>query len=319
MLSKLPLSFGSEWDYLAPPNPIRSSAGDEFNTLELTVVNMSLAARFIAHPSACDFKNSKKNRYPDVLALESTLVKLSNGDYINANHVLDHIATQGPLPHTMIDFWQMTHEQNSNVIVALAKVGQGAGTIDCYWPTDPTAPRAFSDITVSFLRTMSFAEYTVNILQLTKNNIDRKIYHLHYHTWPDQGVPSSTKNMVLFVQLAAHLASRPSNPGPMIVHCSAGIGRTGVFLAIDHLLKHPTDRVIDTVKKMRDCRDGMVQKAVQYQFIHDCIANKPASPKPHKLANSVESVPILPPRSPLSCSIGSIIDFKKLTIAQHTH
>ena len=197
--------------------------------------------------------NLAKNRYTDVLCFDHSRVLLSQvdgdpcSDYINANFVDGYkqknafISTQGPLPKTSCDFWRMIWEQQVLVIVMTTRVIE-RGRTKCgqYWPTDENDSLTFANFQVTATAIENCADYSITTLTLTnlKTDESRQVSHFQYTSWPDYGVPHSAMAMLDFLArvrsqqafLVAMLgdtwAGHPKGP-PIVVHCSAGIGRTG--------------------------------------------------------------------------------------------
>jgi len=233
-------------------------------------------------------ENRDKNRYRDVLPLEKTRVKLEpvdgevGSDYINANHVIGtgggktvqrYICAQAPLPNTFGDFWRMIWEQNVPVIVMLTKLCEKMRIkANRYWPEDADHILRFGTLTVQLKRQFSHTKNIyVRIFTLTRGEESRDVSQLHYTEWPDYGVPPSTEVMRdLITELDIR---KKGKKDPIVVHCSAGIGRTGTFLAIHINLQkaltgeEPLD-IMDTVCSLREQRDGMVQSRDQYKFVY---------------------------------------------------
>ncbi|XP_070795994.1 receptor-type tyrosine-protein phosphatase V-like [Pituophis catenifer annectens] len=236
--------------------------------------------------------NAIKNRYPHVLPYDYSRVKLSlldeqpHSDYINANFVpgysspQEFIATQGPLKKTLDDFWRLVWEQNICTIVMLT-VGMENGRVLCeyYWPTD-ISPVSSGEISIHLLAQNFADEWTTREFKLQHKalNMERRLSHLHYTAWPNHGIPESTISMIAFIELVrAHMQS-VNECGPILVHGSAGVGRTGTFIALDRLLqqlKH--EKLVDifnTVYSLRMNRHCMIETLGQYIFLHSCILEK---------------------------------------------
>ncbi|XP_007430100.1 receptor-type tyrosine-protein phosphatase V-like [Python bivittatus] len=236
--------------------------------------------------------NTIKNRYPHVLPYDYSRVKLTlldgqpHSDYINANFVpgynspQEFIATQGPLKKTLDDFWRLVWEQNICTIVMLT-VGMENGRVLCeyYWPTD-TSPVSSGEISIHLLAQNFADEWTTREFKLQHKglNMERRVSHLHYTAWPNHGVPESTISMIAFIELVrAHMQS-VNECGPILVHGSAGVGRTGTFIALDRLLqqlKH--ENLVDifgTIYSLRMNRHRMIETLGQYIFLHSCILEK---------------------------------------------
>ena len=243
--------------------------------------------------TATNFINERKNRYTNILANETTRVLLNNSkhpkEYINANYVLsDYIATQAPLGgknsiynDTMFDFWLMVLQQNCNVIVMLANlVENGKKKADRYWPKKERELN-FKNICVKNIKFISLKNIDISTLEITLKGKSKPklVYHIHYKNWPDMNIPENTEDFMNLISLVdLYNTLNPTPNGKIISHCSAGIGRTGTFIAIHHiitLLKNGTKiddiNILDVVKQMRICRYGMIQTVEQYKFVHEVI------------------------------------------------
>ncbi len=211
-----------------------------------------------------------KNNFNDVLAGENTRVKLQKhrGDYINANYVLqNYIATQQPNDHTIDDFWTMIYQTNSRMIINLSGNNN-------YLPHNYIG--IYDDISVKIkeIKTSNYA--SIRNITLTQNNITKEIYHVTYLTWPDYGVPDENEFIKLFNEI--NFLDYVSNTGPIVVHCRAGIGRTGSFIMIHHIFKKIEHRIypdpIQIVKYMRQSRSGMIQSKSQFEFVLSVITKQ---------------------------------------------
>nr|AAK01633.1 PTP-3B [Caenorhabditis elegans] len=230
--------------------------------------------------------NKHKNRYANVAAYDHSRVVLSNVegypgmDYINANYVdgydkpRSYIATQGPLPETFSDFWRMVWEEQSVTIVMLTNLEERSRVkCDQYWPSRGTA--TYGDIEVTLLESVHLAHYTMRTMRLKMVGEPevREIKHLQYTAWPDHGVPDHPTPFLIFLKRVKTL--NPNDAGPIISHCSAGIGRTGAFIVIDCMLERLRyDNTVDIygcVTALRAQRSYMVQTEEQYIFIHDAV------------------------------------------------
>ncbi|KAI3419987.1 hypothetical protein GPALN_003327 [Globodera pallida] len=265
-----------------------------------------------------------KNRYVDVIALPRKS-RIQLGDrkgcrqhYINANYVDScdekraYIATQAPLPHTFADFWAMVWQERSNVLVALTNmVESGMKKCDQYWP-NCTGDFVQADdfrITLNAQRTNSI--FTHRVLQLTKtassngkgDDIERTVHQLHFMAWPDHGVPNSPFPLLHFINYVAELIQCPTatafcanfngtlaiaaESAPCVVHCSAGLGRSGAFILIDSLRRHllSCDRidVVDQLRRIRRQRAQLVQTLEQFIFCHEVLR--------HLVANGITRQP----------------------------
>ncbi|XP_061627381.1 receptor-type tyrosine-protein phosphatase delta-like isoform X17 [Phyllopteryx taeniolatus] len=230
--------------------------------------------------------NKPKNRYANVIAYDHSRVILSGiegvpgSDYINGNYIDGYrrqnayIATQGSLPETFGDFWRMVWEQHTANIIMMTKLEEKSRVkCDQYWPTRGT--ETYGLIQVTLLDTVELATYSVRTFALYKSgsNEKREVRHFQFTAWPDHGVPEHPTPFLAFLRRVK--ACNPADAGPMIVHCSAGVGRTGCFIVIDAMaerIKHEkTVDIYGHVTLMRSQRNYMVQTEDQYIFIYDAL------------------------------------------------
>ncbi|XP_037680967.1 receptor-type tyrosine-protein phosphatase V-like [Choloepus didactylus] len=236
--------------------------------------------------------NTCKNRYPHVLPYDHSRVRLSqlegelHSDYINANfvpgyaHPKEFIATQGPLKKTLEDFWRLVWEQQVDVIVMLT-MGMENGRVLCehYWPADST-PVAYGHITVHLLAEEPEEEWTKREFRLQHGpqQQQQRVKQLQFTTWPDHSIPEAPGSLLSFVEVVREQAGTSWGRGPILVHCSAGVGRTGTFVALLRLLQQlEEEQVVDvfnTVYALRLHRPLMIQTPSQYIFLHSCLLNK---------------------------------------------
>ncbi|XP_051809692.1 receptor-type tyrosine-protein phosphatase F isoform X13 [Acanthochromis polyacanthus] len=230
--------------------------------------------------------NKPKNRYANVIAYDHSRVVLTSvdavpgSDYINANYIDGYrkqnayIATQGPLPETLSDFWRMVWEQRSSTIIMMTRLEEKSRVkCDQYWPSRGT--ETYGMIQVTMLDTVELATYSVRTFALYKNGSSekREVRQFQFMAWPDHGVPEYPTPILAFLRRVK--ACNPPDAGPMVVHCSAGVGRTGCFIVIDAMLermKH--EKSVDIyghVTCMRAQRNYMVQTEDQYIFIHEAL------------------------------------------------
>lgn len=237
-------------------------------------------------------ENKKKNRYPDKLpydhnrVLLNALVNGSNSDYINASTVMDHdprnpayIITQGPLAHTVADFWQMVWEQGSVVIVMLSRLQEnGYHLAHRYWPEEGS--EQFHIFEVHLVSEHVWCEdYLVRSLYLknTQTGETRTVTQFHFLSWPDSNIPTSTRAILEFRRKVNK--SYRGRSCPMIIHCSDGVGRSGTYVLIDMVLNRMTkgSKEIDiaaTLEHIRDQRSGMVQTRSQFEFCLMAVAEE---------------------------------------------
>uniref|UniRef100_A0A3Q2PFE7 protein-tyrosine-phosphatase n=1 Tax=Fundulus heteroclitus TaxID=8078 RepID=A0A3Q2PFE7_FUNHE len=235
-------------------------------------------------------ENRGKNRYNNILPYDSTRVKLSYleddpcSDYINASYIpgnnyrREYIATQGPLPGTKDDFWRMVWEHGvHNVVMVTQCVEKGRVKCDQYWPADKE-PLYYGDLVIQMMSESVLPEWTIREFKITSENrcsYPRMLRHFHYTVWPDHGVPESTQSLIQFVRTVRDYVDRSPSTGATVVHCSAGVGRTGTFIALDRVLQQLDSKgTIDLygcVFDLRLHRQHMVQTECQYAFLHQCV------------------------------------------------
>ncbi|XP_061060852.1 phosphatidylinositol phosphatase PTPRQ isoform X3 [Eubalaena glacialis] len=230
--------------------------------------------------------NRAKNRFPNIKPYNNNRVKLiadasiPGSDYINASYVSGYlcpnefIATQGPLPGTVGDFWRMVWETRAKTLVMLTQCFE-KGRIRChqYWPEDNKPVTVFGDIVITKLMEDVQIDWTIRDLKIERHGDCMTIRQCNFTAWPEHGVPENSAPLVHFVKLVR--ASRAHDTTPMVVHCSAGVGRTGVFIALDHLTQHINDHdfvdIYGLVAELRSERMCMVQNLAQYIFLHQCV------------------------------------------------
>ncbi|XP_045912086.1 tyrosine-protein phosphatase non-receptor type 11b isoform X2 [Micropterus dolomieu] len=254
-------------------------------------------------------ENKSKNRYKNILPFDTTRVEIREtdpdvpgSDYINANyiryitvhavqsmheegrHVEEgkvFIATQGCLQNTVIDFWKMVYQENTHVIVMTTKeVERGRNKCVRYWP-DLHGTKEFGMVLLRNVDEQPAQDYILRKLEVTR--LDRKeppryIWHYQYLSWPDHGVPNEPGGVLWFLEEVNRTQSTIPDTGPIVVHCSAGIGRTGTIIVIDILIdvinRQGLDCDIDipkTIQRVRQQRSGMVQTEAQYKFIYMAV------------------------------------------------
>nr|XP_020728940.1 phosphatidylinositol phosphatase PTPRQ [Odocoileus virginianus texanus] len=230
--------------------------------------------------------NRAKNRFPNIKPYNNNRVKLiadasiPGSDYINASYVSGYlcpnefIATQGPLPGTVGDFWRMVWETRAKTLVMLTQCFE-KGRTRChqYWPEDNKPVTVFGDIVITKLMEDVQIDWTIRDLKIERHGDCMTIRQCNFTAWPEHGVPENSTPLLHFVKLVR--ASRAHDTTPMIVHCSAGVGRTGVFIALDHLTQHINDHdfvdIYGLVAELRSERMCMVQNLAQYIFLHQCV------------------------------------------------
>ncbi|XP_053174860.1 receptor-type tyrosine-protein phosphatase eta [Scomber japonicus] len=252
---------------------------EEFEDLKLVGTGQSKT-------SALTLENKPKNRYNNVLPYDSSRVKLSiihgspYDDYINANYMpgynsrKEFIAAQGPLPTTVSDFWRMIWEKNVQTLVMLTRCNE-QGRVKCeqYWNS---GSRHFENITVKTTSEIPLEDWTIRDFDIKnmKTAETRTVRQFHFTAWPDHGVPETTELLISFRHLVREHMDQYSRHSPTVVHCSAGVGRTGTFIAIDRLIfQIERENIVDVygiVHDLRMHRPLMVQTEDQYVFLNQC-------------------------------------------------
>ncbi|XP_043849975.1 receptor-type tyrosine-protein phosphatase H [Dromiciops gliroides] len=239
--------------------------------------------------AALTLENKSKNRFSNVLPYDWSRVPLKpipddpSSDYINASFIpgffgpREYIATQGPLPQTVGDFWRLVWDQQSHTIVMLTNCVE-SGRVKCehYWPLD-AKPCSHGRLRVTLKGEDVAQHWTIRDLQLFHMDLKESLFvrQFHYTVWPDHGVPRSPDPLLAFQALFQKWLDQSPGGGPPIVHCSAGVGRTGTFIALNVLLrqlqKYQQVGVQSFVGEMRKSRPLMVQTEGQYIFLYQAL------------------------------------------------
>ncbi|XP_063783788.1 phosphatidylinositol phosphatase PTPRQ [Pseudophryne corroboree] len=236
--------------------------------------------------------NRSKNRFTNIKPYNNNRVKLiadagvPGSDYINASYVSGYIcpnefiATQGPLAGTVGDFWRMVWETRAKTIVMLTQCFE-KGRIRChqYWPEDNKPVTVFGDIVITKVVEDVQIDWTIRDLKVERHGDFMMVRQCNFTSWPEHGVPENTTALIHFVKMVR--ASRPHENTPTIVHCSAGVGRAGVLVALDHLIQHINHHdfvdIYGLVAELRSERMCMVQNLAQYILLHQCVVDLLAS------------------------------------------
>ncbi|XP_046862779.1 receptor-type tyrosine-protein phosphatase mu-like [Xenia sp. Carnegie-2017] len=278
----------------SPTKPIPLSNLLEYVKEHQTNKNTGFAEEFESISRKANFSydeckryiNKAKNRYANIVTYDHTRVCLSNtgddgSDYINANYIDGYylpekfIATQGPVAAMFSDFWRMVWEQNCSSIVMVTNLLE-KGKVKCqkYWPSNEA--ELFGSISVNLIEEWELTDYTIRKFQIQqKYNAEllQQVTQFHYTAWPDHGVSVHPSRLLAFIKRIrnhCHITN-----GKILVHCSAGAGRTGAFIALDILLDQmKIEGIVDVYKvvsKIRKQRCSMVQTEAQYNLIYNVL------------------------------------------------
>ncbi|KAK9883921.1 hypothetical protein WA026_004861 [Henosepilachna vigintioctopunctata] len=226
--------------------------------------------------------NKMKNRYNNLIAYDHSRVKLAKiagdeySDYINASYIHGYnvprayIATQGPKSSTLVDFWRMIWQENVKHIVMLANIIEnGKKKVEQYWP-NINEELVFGNITVQYVSVETYADFEYKIFHVTSRNQMRKLEQFHYTSWPDHGVPLYPQSLVPFLRKILKIPQ--SSSSPIVVHCSAGVGRTGTILLSDICLRMAAKEgvidILNNLQKLREQRSNMVDNVEQFKLVH---------------------------------------------------
>nr|XP_040019114.1 tyrosine-protein phosphatase non-receptor type 5 [Gasterosteus aculeatus aculeatus]XP_040019115.1 tyrosine-protein phosphatase non-receptor type 5 [Gasterosteus aculeatus aculeatus] len=230
----------------------------------------------------------RKNRYKTILPNIHSRVILKSLDeddflttYINANYLKGYgdeqcayIATQGPTVNTVGDFWRMVWQERSPIVVMITNLEEKNEKCAEYWPED-TVTHEGIEITVNSVTQED--DYSLRVFTLKSGGEERSLQQYWYTSWPDQKTPDKAPPLLELVQEVERAREEaPPSSGPVTVHCSAGIGRTGCFIATSILCKQlRTEGVVDILRttcQLRLDRGGMIQTCEQYQFVHHVLS-----------------------------------------------
>ncbi|XP_051949711.1 tyrosine-protein phosphatase non-receptor type 18-like isoform X2 [Xyrauchen texanus] len=274
-------------------------------------------------------ENVKKNRYRDILPYDQTRVCLTpttseyESDYINANFIKGavgnrmYIATQGPLSSTVVDFWRMIWQHNVKVIImACREIEMGKKKCEVYWaPIKVTT--TFGPFTIStFEESRPNEEVVVRMLTVKYCDETRKVSQFQYMAWPDHGIPNMSDGILGMMELARQ--TQCNHTDPIVIHCSAGCGRTGVICAIDYVndllltqqIKEDFN-ILDLVLELRRQRPSAVQTKEQYGFVFHTVAQMfqkilQAQQNNTKTSDTLD-INVVPPELPLKSGLSGSI------------
>ncbi|XP_075632123.1 tyrosine-protein phosphatase non-receptor type 7 isoform X2 [Balearica regulorum gibbericeps] len=200
--------------------------------------------------------------------------------YINANYITgyagqprEYIATQGPMLNTVTDFWEMVWQEKVPLIVMITKLQERKEKCVHYWPEKEGTYGPFS---ICVQGVSECVEYVVRDLSIQLEGECRQVKHILFPSWPDQQTPESAKPLLHLVSKVEETLQAAASPGPIVVHCSAGVGRTGCFIATRIGCQELKDKgevdILGIVCRLRMDRGGMIQTSEQYQFLHHTLA-----------------------------------------------
>ncbi|XP_071163535.1 receptor-type tyrosine-protein phosphatase alpha-like isoform X9 [Mytilus edulis] len=276
--SETAISINDLYDYVDKGRGTKGPIEKEFEKLKKQHLKETKTASLT--------ENISKNKYKNVFPYDETRVILdlqpgkAASDYINASfingygQVKKYIAAQGPLEPTINDFWRMIWQYDCGKIVMLTNVFElGKQKCKQYWPDPETKTKKYGSIEIVLIDEDVYSDFTIRTLKIVKENHSKTVKQFHFTAWPDKDVPKYASSIVHFRHKV--FSSKVSPKGPIIIHCSAGIGRTGTFIALDYIVNEANEvKYIDVfkcVETLRRQRVNMVQTARQYVFLHEAI------------------------------------------------
>ena len=274
----------------------------KFQRLEAAQMQRLEAASGHQSQYSCDAalarKSVHKNRYRDILPFDSNRVKLrSNPDYINASYIdngyAKWIAAQGPLDSTIVDFWQMIIEQSSLIVMLCGVQENGRSKCAPYWPVDLRQNAIFTDSGTE--RSVSIRCYDLSIdavsdailrdlevrFETSGKVVTKIVKHIHFDSWPDHDVTTIEKILEL-IRRTISLSKQDKSEECVTIHCSAGCGRTGTFIALHSLLQNPSQDLAELVDMLRKQRISSVQSFSQFSLLQDYINDQSFSQRDEK-------------------------------------
>ncbi|KAJ8040196.1 Receptor-type tyrosine-protein phosphatase T [Holothuria leucospilota] len=231
-------------------------------------------------------ENKTKNRYRDIIAYDHSRVVLPekdddpHSDYYNANYIKnlkgenDFIASQGPNKASVEDFWRMVwQEKVSNIVMLTNLVEKGKVRCFRYWPNSVGETTVFGTVKVKWQTSDQNANFDVRDYIIIVEEETHPVRNWHFKTWPDKNIPDQPSLLIEFTRRVK--THQKDEKVPLIVHCSAGVGRTGTFIALYSLMdvveRSEKIDVYGFVEQMRKDRISMVQTPEQYKCLHECL------------------------------------------------
>ncbi|XP_013415221.1 receptor-type tyrosine-protein phosphatase kappa isoform X1 [Lingula anatina] len=230
-------------------------------------------------------ENNIKNRFKNILPYDHSRIVLDKlpddpqSDYINANYIDGYkrsnafIAAQGPKPNTVNDFWRMVWQVDSPLIVMVTRIVENAKAKSAeYWPNKGSVQHG--EITIISMHVEEHEDFSIRTFQITKTgeSSEKSLKQFHFTGWPDHGVPVDPTSLITFRKKIKEYETTVQRRGPVVVHCSAGVGRTGTFIALDYLMDQAQAEgkinIFQLVQLMRGARPKMIQTVEQYYFLH---------------------------------------------------
>ncbi|KAH3694928.1 hypothetical protein DPMN_082373, partial [Dreissena polymorpha] len=268
------------WDYIRE----KTKPGSSFFENEFAKLPSGL---IYPHDVAAAVENRGKNRYREMYAYDHSRVPLkkdepNDSEYINAcfingfEKVNKFIASQGPTKKMIEDFWRMIWQQRVHKIVMLTNLIE-MGTLKCmqYWPAQVKGVCTYGGVEISYADIKEMFDYNIRTFDIRRGKESRSVQQFHFKAWPDKDVPETTWCLVDFWRAVD--TNDTANISPIVVHCSAGVGRTGAFIAIDSLITQARMEgsigPLQMVEALRRQRVNMVQTKKQYQFLHEAVAD----------------------------------------------
>jgi protein tyrosine phosphatase len=235
----------------------------------------------------CDkLENNNKNRYDNIKAPDHTLVPISNGKYFHANIINQFIVTQGPMVNTSEDFWQAIWDHNIRIICMVTNLYEkGIEKSYQYWPTVHEQPMTYGFFQIKLITSNQnkCISHCILHIQNSHSNESRELSHILFSGWPDHGAPASAKEFITYIDQVDKINTisdqRSGSNFPICVHCSAGVGRSGTFIAV-HKIIHLIRKIVKSqsqdvcininkiILNMRSQRPGMIQSLDQYIFVY---------------------------------------------------